>query len=206
MKSLQKAGGLGALLLGVAFVLLILSNAVIQPSLGIGGDDGLNPAKLALVASTARLLFGLPILFAVGLALASLGLSDRLQERSPALLRIASASGLGSAVLFLAAGMVAFSIVPVAAQYSASLTTSQVALVVALDDGLLSAAIFAAGWFVLLASWAAMRGGLPQILSYIGLLFGVLSVFAFLTPLLSIIGAFVGVVWALWTGIALWQG
>jgi len=52
MHRLQKVGGVGALLFGVSFVLLIVSNAVIQPGLGITGRaDGINPAKVLPLAS-----------------------------------------------------------------------------------------------------------------------------------------------------------
>ena len=208
MKSLQKIGGLGALLFGVSFVLLIVSNAVIQPSLGINGPaDGINPAKVLPLASTFKILFSIPILFAIGVSLTALALNERLQERAPALLRIATASGLGGAVLFLGAGMFAFIALPelasVYSQNSAGVTTADLALADGVDTGLLTAAIFASGWWVLLASWAALQEGLPKILNYLGLLFGAMSILAFAIPPFSIIGAFVGIVWAFWLGYVL---
>src|SRR5438552_10262724 len=113
MHRLQKVGGVGALLFGVSFVLLIVSNAVIQPSLAITGPaDGINPAKVLPLASTFKILFSIPILFAVAVALTAVAINERLQERAPARLRIATASGLGGAVLFLAAGMLSFTVLP----------------------------------------------------------------------------------------------
>ena len=70
-------------------------------------------------------------------------------------------------------------------------------------DGLLTAAIFASGWFVFLASWAALRGGLPKILSYLGLLFGAVSILAFAIPPFILIGVLLGIVWGIWLGIVL---
>lgn len=210
MKGLQKVGGAGALLFGVSFVLLILSNAVIQPSLGITGPaDGINPAKVFPIVSTLRLLFSIPILFAVAVSLVTLALNERLRERAPALMRIATNSGLSGAVLFLGAGMFAYVILPelgsIYFQNAAGVTTADLALADGLATGLLTAGIFASGWWVLLASWAALQGGLPKILSYIGLLFGALSILAFAIPPFSIVGAFVGIVWAIWLGIILSQ-
>jgi len=210
MKPLEKAGGVGALLLAVSFLLLIVSNAVIQPGLGINGPaDQVNPAKMAPVATTLRIVLSIPILFAVAFTLTTLGLNDRLQNSSPTLMRIALASGLGGAVLFLAAGMFSFVALPalftIGAQSPAGVTTAELALGGAVADGLLAAAIFAAGWFVWLASWAALRGGLPTPLRYLGLLFGAVSILAFTFPPLMLLGAIVGLIWALWMGIVLWQ-
>src|SRR5437867_8455307 len=144
MKRLQKVGGVGALVFGVSFILLIVSNAVIQPNLGISGPaDGINPAKVFPVVSTLRLVFSIPILFAVAVSLTALGLNERLQERAPALLRIATASGLGGAMLFLGSGMLAFAVLPelasVYSQNAPGVTTADLALADGLATGLLTA-------------------------------------------------------------------
>jgi hypothetical protein len=211
MKNLQKIGSIGAWLFGAAFILLIVSNAVIQPNLGITGPaDGINPAKVFPVVSTLRLLFSIPILFAIAVSLTTLALNERLQEHAPTRMRIATASGLGGAVLFLGAGMLASVVLPelasVYAQNSAGVTSADLALADGIATGLLTAAIFASGWWVVLASWAAFQGGLPTILNYLGLLFGGLSILAFVISPFTILAAFVGIVWAMWLGIVLWRG
>jgi hypothetical protein len=208
MKGLQKVGAAGAVLMAISFVLLIVGNAVILPSLGIGQADQDNPAKLLPVASTVRLLYSIPILFAAAFTLTTLGLNERLQEQSPGLMRIATASGLGAAVLFLAAGMFAFGGLQVLgdiyARDPASVTATDLALADQVDTGLLAAGVFAAGWWALLCNWAGLQGGLPRLLSYLGLLFGVLGILGFAIPAVSILGALVGIVWAVWLAIVLW--
>jgi hypothetical protein len=208
MKGLQKIGAVGALLLGVSFVLLILGDAVIQPSLGLNSPaDLLNPAKVFPLVSTLRFVFAVPILFGVATSLTALALDERLQGRAPALMRISTASGLAAAVLFLAAGIFSFVGLPelagVYAENPASVTPAVFAVADTVATGLLTAAIFASGWWVLLASWAALQGGLPKVLNYLGLLFGAVSILAFVIPPFAAVGGFVGLVWAFWTGIAL---
>ena len=67
----------------------------------------------------------------------------------------------------------------------------------------LTAAIFAAGWWALLASWAGLQGGLPKILSYLGLLFGALGILSFAIPPFNPLAALFGIVWSAWLGIVL---
>lgn len=175
MKGLQKVSGVGALLLALSFVLLIVGNVVVPSNL----DE----------ASSSRIIGLIQILFAVAFMLTAPGLNDRLQESSPNLMRIATASGLGAAVLFLATGMFNFGAPPAA--------------VGDVGTALIRASIFAAGWWALLASWAGLQGGLPRILSYMGLLFGAAGILSFAIPPLNPIGALLGIVWSAWLGMVL---
>jgi hypothetical protein len=208
MKGLRQAGSFGALLFALSFILLFLSLAVFQPSLGVNGPaDGINPAKILPQASAFRLLFAIPILFGAGVCLAALALNDRLQAQAPSRMRIATAAAVIGSTLFLAAGSLGFVALPelatVYAQNATAVTTADMALVDGIATALLTTGILASGWWVLLASWAALAGSLPKILAYIGLLFGLVSILAFVISPLTIVGAALGIVWAVWLGIVL---
>jgi hypothetical protein len=208
MKGLRQAGSVGAFLLGLAFILTVLGDVVIGPALGINSAaDGINPAKVLPQAAVLRLVFAVPILFAPGIVLAALALYERLKPQAPSRMRVATASGLIAATLFLIAGMVSFvGLAEFADLYStnpSTITTGSMAATDGIVTGVLMAGIFASGWWALLSSWAALQGGLPKILAYLGLLFGALGILAFVVPPFSAIGAIVGVIWAAWLGIAL---
>jgi hypothetical protein len=208
MKGLRQAGSVGALLFALSFILLFLSLAVIQPSLGvIGPADGINPAKILPQASAFRLLFAIPILFGAGVCLTALALNDRLQAQAPSRMRIATAAAVIGSALFVAAGSLGFVALPelasVYAQNASGVTTAEMALIDGIATALLTAGVLAAGWWVLLASLAALAGGLPKILAYVGLLFGLVAILAFVISPLTIVGAILGIVWAVWVGIVL---
>jgi hypothetical protein len=209
MKGLRQAGSFGALLFALSFILLFLSLAVIQPSLGVTGPaDSINPAKILPQASAFRLLFAIPILFGAGVCLTALALNDRLQAVAPSRMRIATAAGVIGSTLFVAAGSLGFVALPelatVYAQNASGVTTADMALLDGIATALLTAGVLAAGWWVLLASWAALQGGLHKFLAYVGLLFGLVAILAFVVSPLTIVGAFLGMVWAIWTAIVLW--
>jgi len=99
MNSSQKAAGLGALLQGIFFVIVLALIFAVLPGFGFQGpNDFADPTKvLPFIASqllAAFRLYGSDILFAVFLALTVMGLYERLQTHSPALMRPAMAAGL----------------------------------------------------------------------------------------------------------------
>ena len=73
-------------------------------------------------------------------------------------------------------------------------------------NGLLLAAICAAGWSTFLWGWAALSAkALPRLLTYLVLLAGVVAFLTFLIPLLGILGPVLNIVWSLWLGVVLLQ-
>lgn len=211
MRGLEKVGGVFALLLGVLFVLLLVFQFVIRPSQGIASpQDTGDPAKYlpAVVASPILLMiFLLQVGFAIALLATALGLEERLRAEGSGLARLATAAATVGAALFLATGMAGWLGVPVVAGlYAQNPALAGPAFVggSAIAAGLAQGAIFATGWWALLANWTAARSAaLPAPLAYLGLLFGAAGVLAFLLPPLSLLGAVLGIAWSLWLGVVL---
>ena len=213
MDSSQKASGIGALLQGIFFVMVLVIIFTVLPSLGLQGpNDFANPAKvLPFVASqplVAFVLFPGDILFSVFLILTVIGLYERLQMHSHALVRLATAAGLVATTLILAGGTISNSLFQLARLYSQNREGVETAyltlnLVSSNGVGLLSGGIFAYGWWAALISWAALRAGVfPKWLNYLGLLFGIAGIGAILIPPLVFLGPVVGAVWCVWLGVA----
>jgi hypothetical protein len=210
MKGLQKIGGIAALIQGILFIVFPVFLFAILPSLGLEASTGPNgladPAKVLPAAAKSPLvsIFGLlDVPVAVCLLLIMLALHERLQSDSPILIRIASGSGLVGTVLFLAVGMGRFAgishLATLYPQDPASVATAYLAAGTVVE-GLNNAAVFAYGWWILLASWAGLNTGrLPKLLCYLGLLLGLTGIITFLFPVPPVLG----IVWFLWLGAVL---
>ena len=214
MNNSQKAAGIGALLQGVFFVIVLVLILGVLPGFGFQGpNDFADPAKvLPFVVNqpfVAFLLFPGDILFAVFLILTVMGLYERLQSSSPALMRLATAAGLVATTLILANGTIGNSVVQLARNYPQNQDAAETAfltlsLVSSNGVGLVSGGIFAYGWWAVLVSWVALRAGtFPKALNYVGLLFGFAGIGAIFILPLGFLGPVVGIVWCLWLGVVL---
>ena len=210
----QKAGGIGALLQGIFFLLILVLIFTVLPGFGFQGpSDFADPAKvLPFVASqplVAFMLFPGDVIFAIFLIMSVFGVYDRLHADSPALIRLATGAGLVATTLILANGTIGNSVLQVARDYaqdpaSAATTFRTLTLVSSNGVGLVSGGIFAYGWWALLISWAALRtGAFPKPLNYLGLVFGAAGVLAIAVPALGFVGPIVGIIWCLWFGMVL---
>src|SRR6185295_8922568 len=122
MNNSQKAAGVGALLQGIFFVIVLVLIFAVLPRFGLQGpNDFADPTKvLPFVASqplVAVWLFPGDIFLAVFLILTGVGLYERFQNNSPTLIRLATAAGLIAATLILANGTLGASIVQLARNY-----------------------------------------------------------------------------------------
>jgi uncharacterized protein DUF4386 len=213
MNGSQKAAGIGAILQGVFFVIVLVLILAVLPGFGLQGPkDFADPAKvLPFVASQPFVAFWLfpgDILFAVFLILTVMGVYDRLQNNSPALMRLATAAGLVASTLILANGTIGNSVVQLARSSQNQVATETAFLTLNLVSsngvGLVSGGIFAYGWWAVLVSWVALRSGtFPKALNYAGILFGVAGIGAIFILPLGFLGPVVGIVWCLWLGMVL---
>ncbi len=214
MNNSQKAAGIGAVLQGVFFVIVLVLILGVLPSFGFQGpNDFADPAKvLPFVVNQPFVAFWLfpgDILFAVFLILMVMGLYERLQNSSPTLMRLATAAGLVATTLILANGTIGNSVVQLARNYPQNRDAAETAfltlsLVSSNGVGLVSGGIFAYGWWAVLVSWVALRAGtFPKALNYVGLLFGIAGIGAIFILPLGFLGPVVGIVWCLWLGVVL---
>jgi hypothetical protein len=210
----QKAAGIGALLQGIFFVIVLVLIFAVLPGFGLQGpNDFADPAKVLPFTANqpfvAFWLFAGDVLFAVFLILTVMGLYERLQSNSPALMRLATAAGLVATALILANGTIGASVLQLAHGYpqnqdAARITFLTLSLVSSNGVGLVSGGIFAYGWWAVLVSWVALRAGtFPKALNYVGMLFGVAGIGAIFILPLGFLGPVVGILWCLWLGVVL---
>jgi len=214
MNSSLKVAGVGALLQGVFFVIVLVLILGVLPGFGLQGPkDFADPAKvLPFIASQPFVAFWLfpgDILFAVFLFLAVIGLHDYLQAQLPFLMRLATGAGLVATALILANGTIGASMLQLARNYpqnrdAAETTFLTLSLVSSNGVGLVSGGIFAYGWWAVLISWVALRAGIfPKALNYVGLLFGIAGIGAIVILPLGFLGPVIGIVWCIWLGVVL---
>jgi Domain of unknown function (DUF4386) len=217
MNNSQKAAGIGALLQGIFFVIVLVLIFGVLPQFGLKGpNDFADPAKvLPFVAGQPLVAFWLfpgDILFAVFLILTVVGLHDHLQAKSHLLMQLATGSGLVATALILANGTIGASVLQLARNYPQDRALAETAfqtlsLVSSNGVGLISGGIFAYGWWAALMSWVALRAGIfPKVLNYIGLLFGISGIGAIMILPLGFLGPVIGIVWCIWLGAVLLRG
>ena len=209
MSTLQRAGGVAALVEAVAYV---IGFAVIATLLNPGDTEGWSQAqKLAFVLERKAMfqtwtLF-IYVVFGVALVVLAIALHERLKTEARALMPIATSFGLIWAGLVISSGMVA----SVGLETVAKLQAQDVAQAVsawvvigAVQDGLGGGVEIVGGLWVLLISAVALRSGaLPKLLGYLGVVVGMAGVVT-VAPPLGEFGAVFGlgqILWFSWIGV-----
>lgn len=210
MHSLQKAGGLAALLHAAAYVVgLVLGIIVIFPLL-----DAPPEQYLAFVTENQTLVYLWNLISywgsAITLVVMVLALYERLKDRAAALAQTAAAFGLIWASLIIASGnLMLHNLGVVAVLYGndpAQAVTAWTALQ-SVETGITSGNELVGSLWVLLLSLAALRTGqLNRGLNYLGV---ILSIAGMLTIVPALYGSLVMVfgpgmvIWSIWLGIVL---
>jgi len=111
--------------------------------------------------------------------------------------------------LLLAAAIIEITVSPTIAS-AQNLSTRRA--VTAMYIGLIFAGDHALGWVLLLIGWAALKTrGLPRILSYLLVLYGIIAILEFAVHPFMIVGVILGIIWGVWLGVVLlrskvWRG
>jgi hypothetical protein len=214
MNSLQKMGGVAALIMAATFVMGIALFFTLLVPAGYFAADVDAVQNAAFLANNQAVMYlwylTIYVVFGVFLVVLSLALYERLQADSPAMAQTATAFGIIWAGLVIAECMVANVGTGVVVDLYGKDPAQAASLWLALDvmvRGLGGGNEMVGGLWVLLVSWAALRArGLPRALNYLGLVLGITGILHTAVPALDVLGAVFGlalIVWFVWLGIVL---
>jgi hypothetical protein len=214
-RNLQKLGGIAALLHGAAYVIAIfVFFSVLAPLLTAEPHE-----YVAFIADNQATMYAMILIsyWVTGgtLVIMVLALYERLKAASPALTQIATAFGLIWAALIIGSGNLMLADIGVVARLYAENPAQAETVWLTLDaveTGIVSGNEIVGSLWVLLLSLAALQGKrLPRVMSYFGVVLGVMGVvtglLAFIPAVKDIIMNFgLGmVVWSVWVGVVMWR-
>lgn len=214
MKTLQKVGGISALICAGTYILAMgLVATRLTPML----DESLPFDQfIAFYLPNQTLIFiwhfAMYLVNGVFLTLLILALTQRLKTDAPTLAHVAACFGLFWTGLVFASGFISLYGWEVIGKLSSS-DPSQAALlrsvVYTISTGIDTSDRFLGCLWVLLTSWAALQSGqLAKPLNCLGLVIGVVGIVSSVAPALNALGYAFGVgviVWWIWVGIVLLQ-
>ena len=213
MKDLQKMGGIAALYIAAAYVVIFVVLIFLMDSFIV--VDPVQQVALFVDNQAITYIMNLIMYVAVGIFLVVLALAlyERLKADSPAIMQIATAIGLIWACLLIGSGMVANSgletVVDLYGKDPVQAATVWLAIE-SVADGLGCEFELPGSLWVLLISWAALRaGGLPKGLNYIGVVMGVAGILTVVPAAREVARAVFGLgqlVWFMWLGIIMLRG
>jgi Domain of unknown function (DUF4386) len=212
MTTLQKMGGFAALymaaayLVGIVLFLFVLDYpTIIEPAQRVA----LLIDKQMVIYATNLILY---VIFGFFLIVLALALHERLKVGAPAMMQVATVTGLIWAGSLIASGMVLNAgIAPVVALYDKDPARAALSWqgfeVVASGLGNGNGEILG-GTMTLLISWAALRTGqLPKFLNYLGVVVGLVGIASTLLGLSSLVGLFgmSQLLWFVWLAMIMLQ-
>lgn len=209
--TLQKAGGVSALIEALAYVVGFVAMAT---WLNPGDTESWSAAQKLSFVLEQKMLFQMVtiviyVLTGVFLVVLAVALHERLKSGSAGLMQVATAFGLIWAGMVIASGMVAIvGLEAVATLHAKDAThaTSVWGVVGVIQNGLGGGVEIVGGIWVLLISIASMQSrALPAALSYLGLTVGVAGILTVVPGLaeLAVLFGLGQILWFSWTGILL---
>lgn len=211
MKSLQRMGGIAAFIQALAY---IVGFAVLATLLNAGDTEGWSSAqKLDFVlerksAFQIWMIF-IYVVFGIALVVLAVALHERLKERKPGLMQVATSFGLIWAGLVIASGMVASVGLESVSALHANDVEQAISLwlaVNAIQLGLGGGVEIVGGLWMILISIAALHSGnFTRVLNYLGALVGVAGLLTIAPPLadLGMVFGLGQILWFLGVGFVL---
>lgn len=208
MNNIQKIGGVAALYEAAAYVVAMVGFLLIVDV--SGAADPIE--KLALIEDNLTILYILHLIsyvfWGIFLVILALALYDRLKTGSPTMAQVATAFGLIWAGLVIASGTLYNVGMGTVVDINSADPTQAATIwltIESVSDGLSGVEVVGGTW-MLLVSWAALRGGgLPKALNYLGLVVGIAGLLT-LVPGLEMLALVFGlgqIVWFMWVGIVM---
>jgi hypothetical protein len=213
MNGLQKTAGIASIVQAAGYVVILLFALVLLPIYGIKPGDLNSPDKVLPVVTSPVLKEYYSLFLVFGLTIVvTLGVYDRLQGDPPALMQVAVAASLASAIFWVGYSMFGSAMVSTLKSLNAqNPTLSQGSFVSAtiVINGLLNSAPFAGSWSLILWGWAALQTRkLPVLLGTIVLAAGLIRLLMLLVPSrlgtqLNLVQVLLSILWGIWLGFIL---
>lgn len=208
MNNLQKWGGIAAIYMAAAFIVAMVGFLLVVDVSGV--DDPMQRLELILENQSFLSILHLItyVVWGIFLVVLTLALYERLKAGSPAMAQVATVFGLVWAGLVIASG----TLYNVGIANVAKLINTDPAQAVtvwlvieSVFEGLSGVEVVGGTW-MLLVSWAALRGeGLSKVLNYLGMLIGFTGLLTIIPGLkdLALVFGLGQIVWFVWVGIVL---
>ncbi len=208
MKNLQKMGGIAALYEAAAYIVAMVGFLLIVDVAGVA--DPVQQVTLLAENQTFLTILHLItyVLWGFFMVILSLALYERLKAGSPTIAKTATAFGLIWAGLVIASGtLYNLGMATVVDLYGTD--PAQAGTVWLTIDTMiqgLSGTEFVGSTWILLVSWAALRGGeFPKAMNYLGIVIGLAGLLT-VVPALEMMALIFGlgqIVWFIWLGIVM---
>jgi hypothetical protein len=206
----QKAGGLAALYMAVAY-LLAMPFFLLVVDYASAVDPAAKVVSLATNHGAMQVMYLITyVVFGIALSILALALYERLKPAAPALMQIATAVGLIWAVMLIASGLVFNAGVGAVVTLYPTNPAQAVSMWQAIEpvsDGLSSSnGEILGGLWVLLVSIAALRvGGFYRAFGWFGVVVGAIGLASVIPPLtdLAILFGLAQIGWFVWLGFAM---